>query len=188
MPLSNAAVQAAVSARLLSSDGGVWYLTVTTTGVASLRDVRPDGEVIFVGQNVYWLLVYSPDQTPWYVAPTPMGDIRTTDLRPPRGFPGMVNLVPVRSPDGVLWTTIVSNTGVFGVTEGIPEEHPLMDDAPLFYCWRCSLAYRPDTRIWPLSTTHCPKDNSPLISWSDFMSGREGDFDPPGEYMEEVYR
>jgi hypothetical protein len=53
-------------------------------------------------------------------------------------------------------------------------------------CPAHDLAYRPDERIHPNASTHCPIDGSPLRSWIDIVRGVESD-DDLKEFEEEVF-
>lgn len=164
----------AVSVRLFDQESFPWYVVVTTTGILVAQTARPPGEVFFAGEARYWFVVYSLDATPWYVSPSPMGGSLLTQQSQPAIGPGSVNTIPFRDAASVLWHVLVSNTGVLYVSE---DAEALFPDQDLFYCFKHGLVYRPDVRIYPLSTTHCPVDNSPLVSWRDVVSGREGEYD-----------
>lgn len=61
------------------------------------------------------------------------------------------------------------------MTEAYIDENYVDGTVRLNYCFQHGLFYRPDPRIFPLSATHCPIGNHPLVSWADWVNGRRGD-------------
>jgi hypothetical protein len=174
-----------VSARLFDQQSVPWYVVVSTTGVLTAQSARPTGDVFFEGQAMYWFIVTSPNGTTWHVMPSHLGGFLTTPTQPQVG-PGSANVIPIRDANGGLWYFLVSNTGVLSVTlDADAFVAPSLVEQEAFYCWRHGLVYRPDTRIYPLATTHCPMDNSPLVSWREFIGGWVGERGEAAEFLDE---
>ncbi len=160
---------------ILARDVGgiVWFWTIGGTVLTSLSPSEPtplaEFEELRFSQPPDFFRLTDSDGRPWFMRISAVGTIEVFEAdiggmsTPGYGPPGGLTL---RGATRNTFTYAVSPFGLLSIVEtaaptGILDPDYVDGTFRINYCREHGLPYRPDERIYPLSSTHCPRGRHP---------------------------